>query len=277
MYNINKNYFQEIDSKDKAYFLGLMYADGNVGLETYVIQISLQEEDKYILEIFKKYLQSNHKLFFENNNNKNLNWKNSYKLHINCKKLHDDLIINGCIPQKCFNLKFPILSKELIPHFLRGYFDGDGCIWQGQRKWMIMPKRSKIIHNVKTTFTGNINFIEQLRNVLVENYGFSNVKINNHYKNKNSATLEYSGRNNAKKFYDLFYSECDDLFLIRKKEKFEEIFCALNEKSLSETGLIAGKPEMVISSQAVSNTEGSSTIPEMEVELSNSKCPALNE
>ena len=59
--------------------------------------------------------------------------------------------------------------------------------------------------------------------------------------------------------------------------KFEEIICALNEKSLSETELIAGKPEMVISSQASYEDEGSSTIPEMEVESSDSKSSALNE
>ena len=82
-------------------------------------------------------------------------------------------------------------------------------------------------------------------------------------------------KENLKKLYDFIYKDCDDLYLKRKKEKFEEIFCALNEKSLSETGLIAGTPEMVISSQAT-NVEGSSTIPEMEVESSDSKCPALN-
>lgn len=61
----------------------------------------------------------------------------------------------------------------------------------------------------------------------------------------------------------------------RKKAKFEKILCALSEKSLSEMGLIAGTPETVISSQA-HKCEGSTTIPEMEVESSDSKCPTLN-
>ena len=75
--------------------------------------------------------------------------------------------------------------------------------------------------------------------------------------------------------FSFFHRLC--LYLKRKKEKFEEIFCALSEKSLSEMGLTAGTPEMVISNQAVDNTEGSSTIPEMEVESSDSKCPTLTE
>jgi len=65
-------------------------------------------------------------------------------------------------------------------------------------------------------------------------------------------------------------------FIVNPKKKNLKKFCALNEKSLSETRLIAGTPEMVISSQA-EKSEGSSTIPEMEVESSDSKCLALSE
>lgn len=61
-----------------------------------------------------------------------------------------------------------------------------------------------------------------------------------------------------------------------KKAKFEEIFCASEEKSSEDTSLIAGTPEMVISSQASKSEEGSSTIPEMGVESSDSKCEAPN-
>ena len=89
--------------------------------------------------------------------------------------------------------------------------------------------------------------------------------------------MEYSGRKNIKSFYDFLYKDAT-VFLPRKKKKFEEIICALSEKSLSEMGLIAGTPEMVISSQASSNeVEGSSTTPEMVVEASASECPTPNE
>ena len=67
----------------------------------------------------------------------------------------------------------------------------------------------------------------------------------------------------------------------RKYNKFKEIICALDKKLSSELGLIAGKPEMVISNEALIGSNGSiiersSTIPEMEVESSDSKCPTLN-
>lgn len=89
--------------------------------------------------------------------------------------------------------------------------------------------------------------------------------------------MEYSGRKQLKNLYNFMYSNAT-VYGNRKKLKFEEIFCALDEKSSKDTSLIAGTPEMAISSQASCNNqeEGSSTIPEMGVESSDSKCEALN-
>lgn len=77
-----------------------------------------------------------------------------------------------------------------------------------------------------------------------------------------------------KKLFNYLYKDAV-IYGQRKYDKFKKIICALEEKFSSETGLIAGKPEMVISSEA-SKEERSSTIPEMEVESSDSKHPALS-
>ena len=139
--------------------------------------------------------------------------------------------------------------------------------------------RNRIIHNVKFTFTGNTEFITELQNYLVNKLNLSKTKLNfSKAKIRNTdtfCTVEYSGRKNIEKLFKFMYSDAK-IYGNRKYQKFKEIICALNEKSLSEMGLIAGTPEMVISSQVV-NTEGSSTIPEMEVESSDSKCPTLTE
>ena len=83
--------------------------------------------------------------------------------------------------------------------------------------------------------------------------------------------MEYSGRKQIKNLYDYMYKDstihCD-----LKKLKFEEIFCAFEEKSSKDISLIAGTPETVISSEASNIEERSSTIPEMGVESSDSKC-----
>lgn len=86
--------------------------------------------------------------------------------------------------------------------------------------------------------------------------------------------MEWSGRGNVKKLFEYLYKDAT-IYGQRKYNKFKEIICALDKKLSSEIGLIAGKPEMVISSEA-SKEERSSTIPEMEVESSDSKCPTLS-
>lgn len=176
-----------------------------------------------------------------------------------------------------------------MPHFIRGYFDGDGCIWDGKPKIMTVKNekkpgqfRQKLVHNVKFTFTGNYNFINALQDYLVKTLGFKKTKLNfSKAKNKNNTTsdsvctMEYSGRGQVKKLYDYMYSDAT-LFGDTKKLKFEDIICASLEKSNVETVLIEETAEMPIVNQASNLEEGSSTIPEMGVESSDSKCTALN-
>ena len=52
--NLNENYFEKIDSSDKAYFLGFMLTDGNISLNENTIRLSLSSKDEEILNIFKK-------------------------------------------------------------------------------------------------------------------------------------------------------------------------------------------------------------------------------
>jgi hypothetical protein len=52
-------------------------------------------------------------------------------LHISKKEFVEHLIDKGCVPHKSLILQFPSSNKlpsHLIKHFIRGYFDGDGCL-----------------------------------------------------------------------------------------------------------------------------------------------------
>lgn len=235
-YTLNENYFEKIDSEEKAYFLGFLYADGCVSKNnnTYYMMISLQEEDKSILEKFNKLLDSNRNLLYINNIFNNSKWKNQYKLCIGNKKLGEDLIKLGCVPKKSLILKFPTFEQvpeNLIHHFIRGYFDGDGCIWEGKRyKSIVKDKtkklgfREKIIHNVKFNITSTNDFIVSLQNILFKKANINKSKLAIRYKEKNNITktLEQSGRNNIKKLYNFMYKDAT-IYLNRKKEKFESI------------------------------------------------------
>lgn len=59
--NINDSFFEKIDTEEKAYFLGLFYADGcnYINGNASRVALSLQEDDKKILEIFNNFIYPN--------------------------------------------------------------------------------------------------------------------------------------------------------------------------------------------------------------------------
>ena len=115
--------------------------------------------------------------------------------------------------------------------------------------------------------------LNNLQDYLVKELGFKKTKLNFSGKAKSGThcTMEYSGRKQMKKLFDFMYNNAT-IYSSRKYNKFQEIFCASEEKSSEDISLIAGTPEMVISSEASITEERSSTIPEMGVESSDSKC-----
>lgn len=280
-YDFNENYFNELKTHEQAYILGFIYADGYNREDC--LELDQLGERIDILQKINTALDSNCPIKSYS--------PNKYRLNFNSIKLCNDLTKLGATRNKSLTLTFPtFIQKELMSSFILGYFDGDGCIWNGKRKKMIVKDstrkegyRERIVHNVKFTFTGNVDFINALQDYLVS-LGIVNKKTKLNFskaKNPNTptcdrvCTMEYSGRGQVRKLYEYMYSD-SPIWCHEKKLKFEEIFCASEERSSEDTSLIAGTPEMVISSQASNIEEGSSTIPEMGVESSGSKCEAPN-
>lgn len=114
--------FEKIDTEEKAYWLGFLYADGSVGSTDNRIELGLAEKDLHQIEKFKKFLGVNNKIQYRESTK-------SYRMQVKNKKCKADLIDKGCIPKKSLKLKFPTLEQvpsSLLRHFIRGYFDGDG-------------------------------------------------------------------------------------------------------------------------------------------------------
>lgn len=279
-HGFNENYFSQLKTHEQAYILGFIYADGyNRGDK---LELDQKEERIDILENINKALESTNPIKSYS--------PGVYRLDFNSTKLCSDLTKLGAIKNKSLTLTFPdFIPDELIPSFILGYFDGDGCVWNGKRKemWVKNEKkpgemRKRIVHNVKFTFTGNFKFIDALQDILVEKgivkkktkLNFSKAENPNTSTCDKVCTMEYSGRVQMRNLYEYMYSK-SSIWCKEKKLKFEEIFCASEEKSSEDTSLIAGTSETTISSEA-SNEERSSTIPEMGVESSDSKCEAPN-
>ena len=239
---IDENFFENIDSEAKAYILGFIYSDGCIYVHpsAYCLTFTQLKIDEDIILFIKNEMKSDYPLC-ESRQKKNDKIK--IKFYAYSKKIFDDLIKLGVTPRKSLTLRFPsFLSETLMPHFIRGYFDGDGCIWNGKRKKMIVKDssnkngaRERIVHNVKFTFTGNNMFLIDLQDYLCKNIGLSKNKLNyskaknpNNTTSDNVCTMEYSGRGNIKKLYDFLYGNAT-IYGQRKYKKFNEILCANSE------------------------------------------------
>lgn len=124
-YKYNEDCFSVVDTEEKAYWLGFMYADGYVKKDGNEVIFHIHEKDKELLERFANFVGENLPLYEHSKKTNNL------RVVINNKQIHDDLINKGCTPNKTYTIQFPNESQipeHLIHHFIRGYMDGDGCL-----------------------------------------------------------------------------------------------------------------------------------------------------
>lgn len=200
---VNDNYFNVIDTQNKAYFLGLLFADGSVGKLKNNISISLIEEDGYLIEKFKKEIESDAPLGYLSFEGKN-NWSNQIGIQFYSKQIKLDLIKYGCIPKKSLVVKFPEIDSVYLWHFIRGYFDGNGCAHQ-------LKNRN---NQVQVSISSSIFFNYSLKAVL-EKFNIKSV----FRRSKKISTLVISAKDSVNKFSYLLY-ENSEIFMIRKKQKF---------------------------------------------------------
>ena len=127
-YPRDSDFFNKIDTPGKAYWLGIFYADGTVASKSN--QIALALKDKEHVEKFKNAIQAINNKIVEVKDNRFLKECSTYIFTIRDKKLHSALINSGCIPNKtgALELHIPKIPEKLKWDFIRGYFDGDGCI-----------------------------------------------------------------------------------------------------------------------------------------------------
>lgn len=123
---VDSHFFDVIDTEEKAYWLGFLYADGYVTAER--VELCVQARDRNHLLKFKKSIDSQHDI---QTKKMTLNGKKfeANRVSINDKMLVSALAKHGCTQKKSLSISFPQLSsRELYRHFVRGYFDGDGSI-----------------------------------------------------------------------------------------------------------------------------------------------------
>lgn len=217
--NYNENYFEKIDTEDKAYFLGFICADGCIlnNTKTYRYQLTLKIhiKDEDILKHFINCINGEMKI-----------WKHKkgemVEIKFSGKKIINDLFNLGVTPNKTFNLVYPKINKDIERHFLRGFFDGDGCIRVNK------DKRDNSERGDLRIVSGSTNLLESL------NQKFNNVfktNINKLYgpKNKKYKFIGWSSMGDIENIYHGFYND-SNFFLQRKKDIFDKVIDIIKNK-----------------------------------------------
>lgn len=202
-YTVNEKFFSEW-SPEMAYVLGFIYADGNMSRNAYKIRIS--SKDRQILEDIKRVMSSTHSIKEESN--KFGTW---YTLSISNKKIYSDLRKLGVYPNKSLSMRMPKVPKELVHHFIRGYFDGDGCIYE--------IKRKRPTPGIEIDFaTGSKYFAKSIIKILHEMVHES-FKLSRPRRNY----FRIRGWNKASKaMFEFMYKDAT-IYLKRKFDKFKDI------------------------------------------------------
>lgn len=210
-YEFNKHFFDTIDTQEKAYFLGFLYADGYLNMSKGTVSLTLHPQDEDILRKFSASIGLD----------KNLLKDRKYvRFSITNKTIVDALVKHGCTQAKTFTLVFPhFLPKCLYRHFIRGYFDGDGSVTYTVDKKT--KKKSAVIN-----FTGKHSFLIEIQKILNKELSFGFTKFFIRYKESHSdiGSVCYGGRKQMIKFYNYLYSD-SITFLERKKSKLENLLC----------------------------------------------------
>jgi hypothetical protein len=211
-YSVNLDYFKDIDTEAKAYFLGFIAADGH-NMRSAALQLTLHESDVEILESLKKECAYSGPLILKKS-------AKQIALTVNRKDFIKNLENHGIIQRKTFSMKFPDIEEQLIKHYIRGYFDGDGTLGLTTNKKEI---RASIVGGCKP-------FLAELKQVIENVLGIT-CSIGNR-KSKISNNIHYvlyiSGNNNTIKFLDWVY-QGSNFFLTRKKNKYLEGKKFINE------------------------------------------------
>lgn len=217
---INENIFDEIDTEEKAYWLGFLYADGTISSQSpdkrsrFEVKLALKYSDISHLKkfnVFMEYKGMNLKAISQNST-LGIKWV------ISNKHLWETLNNLGCVPKKSLILKYPDINifknKNFIFDFIRGYNDGDGCISYSVRNDKVSPSVSMV---------GTKDFLSGVQKALGN--------IGHLYNKGKYYTFSIGSRKDIEKYFSLTYDN-PSIYLDRKYDRAK--FFMSGEKSASK-------------------------------------------
>lgn len=198
--NTKSDYFDKIDSANKAYILGLITADGGIAKTKNYVRLELKAEDKHLLEKIIELVAPGNKVSKD---------RECFYINFCSKKLVSSLLQYGLTPRKSLTLSsLPtnLIPKEFYPDYIRGLYDGDGTV-------TMSGDYLRIGYN-----SGSKEFLENFKDFLCAETG---MKVNKTYKGSVYFT-SWGSRTDIQKFYEYIYKGEPELFLKRKYDKISK-------------------------------------------------------
>lgn len=217
---IRHDIFSKIETELQAYLLGFYSADGNINEKRKTFRIHLQKQDSELVYLYKDIISPDARTFTigghktTGRNGQEINAHESFGVDITSAKLCTDLVNLGIGYNKSYNdLHIPEMSENLVRHFIRGYFDGDGCItvWLSKEKGKSDRVRGKFDICAKSA---------SILNEFIKFFATHDIKINlNYLKRDDMYRISTSSKKELEKIYDVLYKD-SNFYLSRKFNKF---------------------------------------------------------
>ena len=204
MCGANEHYFDKVTSPRQAYWLGLLLADGWIVTHKGALTgfaLALHERDLSLLQVFAEDLGCPQLVRRERKGS------SLYQVKLTSEVAANKLQELGVIPKKSKNIQLPLLDRSLMPHLIRGYFDGDGSI-QVRKNALTMQITS-----------GSEQMLLDVGSLLLREIG-ARTRVGR----DRSAFVLRAYAANAIKFGRYMYGDSEhcEISMTRKKEKFME-------------------------------------------------------
>jgi len=212
--SLNQDFFKTW-TPEMAYVLGYFAADGSMMINNRGGHyIEFTSTDRILLEHVQKATRSTQAI--TERPIRTAKWKQAYRLQIGSKVWFADLLRMGFIQGKSNTLALPRVPDPCIGHFVRGYFDGDGCVYFNELKYADRKNKRWVVLTLFTS--GSRNFLTDLWHVL-KSHGLKGGSLRTKAR---GFELAFSHRDSLA-LYRLMYhtAPISDLYLTRKREKLE--------------------------------------------------------
>lgn len=215
-YAKEENYkFNKIDTKEKAYALGFILADGSINMTNTEISVSIY--DKCVVEFISDTI-GGHVNYSRILDKKAKRFPRARLI----KRIVDITKFTGGMQKK--DRHYPRVREDLERYLIQGVFDADGCITWGRRK-----DKDRIWQ--KVSFTSQLKILEGVQKYLINKLHISTVVRPK--SGEDCYVLEFSNREDVMKFCEHIYPNEEFIILNRKYLKYKALRLELEENGES--------------------------------------------